>query len=247
VRQKLGQHFLASTRILDRIVAAACSDDSQQVIEIGPGQGALTERLLSHAPRVVAIEMDSELASHLRERWPDESRLFLVEGNALNYDWTQWGAGVLAGNLPYYVATAIISKYLAKPGALKHGVFLIQKEVAERITAKPGTRDFGYLSVECQYLAKVEYLFSVPPGAFRPPPKVDSAVIRLTPHTEALSAESKPFLEFASACFRQKRKTLRNNLAEVYTKDKLDDLPALSSRAEQLSVAELLELFRALR
>jgi len=274
VRQKLGQHFLAGTRVLERIACAACPEGTSQVIEIGPGQGALTERLLAHAARVVAIEMDSGLAEHLRDRWSHEPRLQIVEGNALNFDWTQWGPGVLAGNLPYYVATAIISKYLANPGPLTQAVFLIQKEVAERITAKPGTRDFGYLSVECQYLAKVEYLLSVPPGAFRPPPKVDSAVIRLIPRQEArvgqalppalLSAENagaarvssdgegdaasaKSFLEFASACFRQKRKTLRNNLAELYPKEKLESLPALSQRAEQLSVAELLELFGTLK
>src|SRR5262249_34737850 len=155
-------------------------------------------------------------------------RLQVVEGDAMEFDWTQWGPGVLAGNLPYYVATAIISKYLAQPGDLKHAVFLIQKEVAERITAKPGTRDFGYLSVECQHMAKAEYLFSVPPGAFRPPPKVDSAVIRLTPRAGALCEESARFLDFASVCFRQKRKTLRNNLAGRYTREKLDGIPAVS-------------------
>jgi 16S rRNA (adenine1518-N6/adenine1519-N6)-dimethyltransferase len=246
VRQKLGQHFLSSQRILERIAASACPDGTQQAIEIGPGQGALTEHLLAHAGRVVAIEMDPGLASHLGERWPHEPRLQLVEGNALNFDWTQWGPGVLAGNLPYYIATAIISKYLANPGALHQAVFLIQKEVAERITAKPGTRDFGYLSVECQHLAQAEYLFTVPPGAFHPPPKVDSAVIRLTPRPEAQTTETKAFLDFASACFRQKRKTLRNNLAERFTKEALEGLSAVSRRAEQLSVTELLELFRAL-
>jgi 16S rRNA (adenine1518-N6/adenine1519-N6)-dimethyltransferase len=246
VRQKLGQHFLASARILERIAAAACPAQTTQVVEIGPGQGALTERLLAHCNRVIAIEMDPELAAHLRSRWPQEPRLHLVEGNALNFDWTQWGPGVLTGNLPYYVATAIISKYLASPGPLTQAVFLIQKEVAERITAKPGTRDFGYLSVECQYLATAEYLFTVPPGAFRPPPKVDSALIRLTPYPAANNGETKKFLDFASKCFRQKRKTLRNNLAGHFTKEILEAAPAISQRAEQLSVAELLELFRVL-
>ncbi|HVY91332.1 MAG TPA: rRNA adenine dimethyltransferase family protein, partial [Bryobacteraceae bacterium] len=144
----------------------------------------------------------------------------------------------------YYVASAIISKYLANPGPLAQAVFLIQKEVAERVTAKPGTRDFGYFSVECQYQAKAEYLFTVPPGAFRPPPKVDSAVIRLTPVAQSDAAD---FLQFASGCFRQKRKTLRNNLAARYPKDLLDTIPAVSRRAEQLSAPELHDLFTALR
>jgi len=234
--------------VLERIAVAACPnpDGTGLVVEIGPGRGALTERLLAHAGRVVAIEMDPALAEHLRDKWGTEPRFQVQEGNALNFDWTMWGAGTLAGNLPYYVATAIISKYLAHPGELSQAVFLIQKEVAERITATPGNREFGYLSVECQYMAKAEYLFSVPPGAFRPPPKVDSAVIRLTPRPEALCAETAGFLDFASACFRQKRKTLRNNLSERYSKERLDALPAVSMRAEQLGVAELLELYRSL-
>jgi 16S rRNA (adenine1518-N6/adenine1519-N6)-dimethyltransferase len=245
-RQKLGQHFLASNRALERIADAACPPGTQQAIEIGPGQGALTEYLLARAERVVAIEMDPALADHLRSRWQADPRFHLVEGNALNVDWTQWGAGVLTGNLPYYVATAIISKYLLDPGALGRAVFLIQKEVAERITAAPGTRDFGYLSVECQYLAKAEYLFTVPPGAFRPPPKVDSAVIRLTPHPQSMRTQDPSFLKFASACFRQKRKTLRNNLAALYSKEQLDQSTQVSRRAEQLSIPELVDLFQIL-
>ncbi len=251
MRQKLGQHFLASERVLERIAKAACPDGTELVVEIGPGKGALTEHLLTRASSVVALEMDRDLAAHLREKWPDHPGLRIVEGNALNFNWTQWGLGVLAGNLPYYISTAIISKYLANPGLLRHAVFLIQKEVAERITATPGTKDFGYLSVECQHLAVAEYLFTVPPGAFRPPPKVDSAVVRLTPreeplHDESARAETKAFLTFASACFRQKRKTLRNNLTSLYPNAQTETLPALAKRAEQLSTPELLELFRAL-
>ncbi len=213
-------------------------------MEIGPGKAALTERLLARSPRVVAIELDDELAADLRER--QDPKLEIVEGNALHFDWNQWGAGVLAGNLPYYVATALISKYLNNPGELRQGVFLIQKEVADRITASPGSRDFGYLSVECQFLAQAEYLFSVPPGAFRPPPRVDSAVVRLTPHADVDRTESTAFLHFASACFRQKRKTLRNNLAALYSKDRLSGEPEVGKRAEQLSVTELLALFHRL-
>jgi 16S rRNA (adenine1518-N6/adenine1519-N6)-dimethyltransferase len=245
-RQKLGQHFLASERILERIARAACPENTEQAVEIGPGRGSLTERLLDRSRHVVAIEMDRELVAHVRERWPEDPRLELVEGNALEIDWTQWGPGVLAGNLPYYVATAIISKYLANPGELRQAVFLIQKEVAERVTARPGTRDFGYLSVSCQYLAATEYLFGVSPGAFRPPPKVDSAVIRLTPRPDVNREEAPTFLEFASVCFRQKRKTLRNNLSSRHPAEILAALPASSMRAEQLSVAELVELFRKL-
>jgi 16S rRNA (adenine1518-N6/adenine1519-N6)-dimethyltransferase len=238
-RQKLGQHFLISQKALGRIAAAACGERAVCAVEIGSGRGALTEHLLERAHRVVAIELDSELAAKLRTRWPG---LELIEGNALDVDWTQWGAGVLTGNLPYYVATAMISKYLRTPGDLSHAVFLIQKEVAERITAKPGSRDYGYFSVECQLLAEAAYLFTVAPGAFRPPPKVDSAVIRLTPRPKAAIDDIDGFLAFASVCFRQKRKTLANNLRALYGSHR-----ELSMRAEQLSVDELVALYTELK
>jgi 16S rRNA (adenine1518-N6/adenine1519-N6)-dimethyltransferase len=235
LRQRLGQHFLVKGKALDRIAKAACGDGTPLVVEIGPGRGALTEKLLERADRVAAIELDPELAEYLRTRYP---AVELIEANALDADWSQWGAGVLTGNLPYYIATPIISRYLRRPGLLSQAVFLIQKEVAERITARPGTREYGYFSVECQFLAQTEYLFSVPPGAFRPPPKVDSAVIRLTPR---LKRDVEGFLDFVSICFRQKRKTLKNNLRDAY-----DPAPEISRRAEELNVDEFVDLYRTL-
>ena len=183
------------------------------------------------------MELDTELAAHLRERWPEVE---LIEGNALEVDWSQWGPGVLTGNLPYYIATPIISRYVRTPGLLTSAVFLIQKEVAERITAKPGNRDYGYLSVEVQLQAKAEYLFNVAPGAFRPPPKVDSAAIRLTPLAEQ-PEDLDGLLSFVSICFRQKRKTLRNNLRGAY-----ENPPDTTRRAEEMSVAEFVDLYREL-
>lgn len=242
-RQKLGQHFLVSGKALERIAKAACGEHVPLAVEIGPGRGALTEKLLEHADRVAAIELDPELAEYLRARWP---RLELVEANALEVDWSQWGAGVLTGNLPYYIATPIISRYLRAPGLLSQAVFLIQKEVAERITAKPGGREYGYFSVECQFLAQADYLFTVAPGAFRPPPKVDSAVIRLTPRPELALKDVDGFLGFVSICFRQKRKTLRNNLAGAFSREAYESRPEIARRAEQLSVDELVDLYRAL-
>lgn len=245
-RQKLGQHFLASSRILQRIVTAASAGSSGLAVEIGPGKGALTQYLLARFERVIAIELDPVLAEHLRGRWVNEPRLEIIERNALDVDWSRFGAGVLVGNLPYYVSTAIISNYVRNPGTLSPGVFLIQKEVAERITATPGHREYGYLSVECQLLAKADYLFNVPPGAFQPPPKVDSAVIRLTPFVPSPELDSTEFLKFVSGCFRQKRKTLRNNLSERYPREVLDGRPEMGQRAEQLSVNQFIDLYREL-
>jgi 16S rRNA (adenine1518-N6/adenine1519-N6)-dimethyltransferase len=237
-RRRLGQHFLIKGKALERIAHAACGEHVPLAVEIGPGRGALTEKLLERADGVAAIELDAALAEHLRARWPE---LELLEANALEADWSQWGAGVLTGNLPYYIATPIISRYLRKPGLLSQAVFLIQKEVAERITAKPGTREYGYFSVECQFLAKAEYLFTVAPGAFRPPPKVDSAAIRLTPRSDLAVPDVDGFLGFVSVCFRHKRKTLRNNLRGAY-----DPTPEIERRAEELSVDEFVGLYKSL-
>jgi len=195
---------------------------------------------------VVAIELDSELAAGLQSRWAGDPRIEIVHGDAAATDLTRWGEGILAGNLPYYVATSIISRYLRQPGGLRHATFLIQEEVAARITANPGTRDYGYFSVECQFLGRPEYLFRVPPGAFQPPPKVDSAVIRITPLKREESVDTTAFLRFASACFRLKRKTLRNNLAALYPREVVDSHAGLSRRAEELSIKDFLELYRAL-
>ena len=238
---KLGQHFLRSIGILERIAREACPEDCPLVVEIGPGRGALTEHLLRRAKTVHAVELDPELWMELDDRWGHEKRFHLIRGNAMHVDWSSFGPGVLTGNLPYYVATAIISRYLRNPGNLESGVFLIQKEVADRMTAQPGTSEYGYLSVECQYLAEARSLFQVPPGAFRPPPKVDSAVVRLVPHKER-PPEMEAFLKFASACFRQKRKMLRNNLSPLYARELLDAMPESSMRAEQLPVAQLVDL-----
>jgi 16S rRNA (adenine1518-N6/adenine1519-N6)-dimethyltransferase len=246
-RQKLGQHFLVKGKTLERIAQAACGDRTPLAVEIGPGRGALTERLLAHADRIVAIELDATLAAYLRERWRGETRLRILEADALQVDWSQWGAGVLTGNLPYYIATPIIARYLRTPGPLTQAVFLIQKEVAERITARPGGREYGYLSVECQFFAQTEYLFSVPSAAFQPPPKVDSAVIRLTPRSQLPVDDTAGFLAFVSTCFRQKRKTLRNNLVGNYPPESYEARPEISRRAEQLSLEEFLDLFCFLR
>jgi 16S rRNA (adenine1518-N6/adenine1519-N6)-dimethyltransferase len=239
LRQRLGQHFLVKGKALERIAVAACGEHISLAVEIGPGRGALTEKLLERADRVAAIELDSKLSEYLKARWP---ALELLEANALDVDWSRWGAGVLTGNLPYYIATPIVSRYLRRPGLMSQAVFLVQKEVAERITAKPGTREYGYFSVECQFLAKAEYLFTVAPGAFRPPPKVDSALIRLTPKDTGTAGDLVAgFLAFVSVCFRQKRKTLRNNLREAY-----DPAPDISRRAEELTVAEFVDLYKSL-
>jgi 16S rRNA (adenine1518-N6/adenine1519-N6)-dimethyltransferase len=179
--RRLGQHFLTSRTILDRIAAEACPDQSATVVEIGPGKGSLTTHLLARAARVIAIEIDPVLVHYLRAKFAAEPRLTLIDADVLKTDLAQWGRVTVTGNLPYYITSPILEKTLALGPNLAGAVFMVQKEVAERITAKPATRDWGYLSVQTQLQSNAELLFTIPASAFHPPPKVDSAIVRLTP------------------------------------------------------------------
>jgi 16S rRNA (adenine1518-N6/adenine1519-N6)-dimethyltransferase len=242
-RRKLGQHFLIKGAILERIAAAACPAREPLVVEIGPGRGALTDKLLKRADRLVAIEIDPYLVEHLRNKFADETRLEIVQGDAAAVDFDAWRDAPVAGNLPYYAATAIIERTVRRRAP--RAVFLVQKEVAERLAAGPGTRDYGYLSVATQLFADVRVLFDVKPGAFHPPPKVNSAVVLLEPRPEAPAAEdTASLLRFVGQCFRQKRKTIRNNLADAYGKDLVESWPEAGLRAEQIPIDELKDMYR---
>jgi 16S rRNA (adenine1518-N6/adenine1519-N6)-dimethyltransferase len=249
-RQKLGQHFLVRGAVLERIARAACPEREPLVVEIGPGRGALTTYLLARADRVVAVEIDRYLAQKVAQAVSPacQGRLEVVEANALEIDLGQWGPAAITGNLPYYAATAILERVMALGPVVRRGVFLTQKEVAERITANPGSRDYGYLSVSMQLSADIELLFEVPPAAFHPPPKVNSAVLRFEPHDRAAElgiAGRQDFLRFVSLCFRQKRKTLRNNLAARYGAA-VDLWPEASLRAEQIGIPAFAAMYRRL-
>ncbi len=181
----------------------------------------------------------------LAQEFPEHPTLEVVPANILEIDLKQWSRYALAGNLPYYISSPIMSQVFAAQGAWARAVFLVQLEVAQRMAASPNSRDYGYLSVLTQLHARAKILFHVPPGAFSPPPKVKSAVILLEP-LEVDREWAKGFLKFVSAAFQQKRKTLRNNLGAVFSKERVEAQPESGLRAEQLSIEQLKALYARL-
>jgi 16S rRNA (adenine1518-N6/adenine1519-N6)-dimethyltransferase len=217
-KRRFGQHFLANTRLLDRIAEALDPAPGDAVLEIGPGQGSLTAALLRRGAAVVAIEIDRDLVSGLRARLPGVT---VVEGDALALDWhAHLGGGggeyLLTGNIPYNITSPLLDKALTPPRP-RRVVFLVQKEVADRVTALPGTRAYGSLTVGVAAVAAAERLFVVPAGAFHPPPRVDSAVIRLHPRDDPLVAdgELQAFRRMVTGLFGFRRKQLGRGLREL--------------------------------
>ena len=214
-RKRFGQHFLSDPRILARIADALEATTADTVLEIGPGPGGLTRALLERAGRVVAIEKDRDLAAALRRDLPD---LVLVEGDALDSDWHAVAGddALIAGNIPYNITTPLIDKALMPPRA-RRVVFLVQKEVADRVAAPPGSETYGALSVGVQAVARSERLFTVPAGAFTPRPRVDSAVLRLTPLSGPLVADDQVglFRRIVVGLFGYRRKQIARGLREL--------------------------------
>jgi 16S rRNA (adenine1518-N6/adenine1519-N6)-dimethyltransferase len=256
-KKRFGQHFLTNVRLLDRIAEALGIRPGDPVLEIGPGQGALTEALLRRGAVVTAIEVDRDLVPRLRARFPG---LEVVEGDALDLDWhalVPSAAGTfcwIAGNIPYNITSPLIDKALTppRPAAI---VFLVQKEVADRVTARPDTSAYGALSVGVQAVARAERLFVIPAGAFHPPPRVDSAVIRLTPLAVPLigDADLPAFRRLVTGLFGFRRKQLSRALREL-THWPSDRVQAVLERAyldgrvrsEVLSPGQFVALYRGL-
>lgn len=258
-KPKLGQNFLRDQNAIQRIALALGDVSQQTVVEIGPGQGAITRALVERAAHVIAIELDRELAPRLLEHLPAE-RLTVVEQDVLQFDFAAVSARAghrvaVAGNLPYYITSPILLKLAASHAALDRAVLMVQREVADRIVAAPGSRDYGLLSVTVQMYGPAEPLFTLPPRAFSPPPDVHSTVFRwrFEPRFAALGIEEEDFFHFARQAFAQKRKTLSNNLrAAKYESSAIGSVleqagVASQARAEELSLETLAQLFRILR
>ncbi|MDQ2841854.1 MAG: 16S rRNA (adenine(1518)-N(6)/adenine(1519)-N(6))-dimethyltransferase RsmA [Acidobacteriota bacterium] len=241
--RKLGQHFLVRDTILER-VAAACGEHVARAVEIGPGRGALTRHLLPRTDELHAVELDRSLAAYLRHKFATEAKLHIHQGDVLATDLAQWGPAVIAGNLPYYITSPVIEKFVNMDARFPLAVFLMQWEVAERLLANPGSRSYGYLTVAVRLICETEMIAKIPPSAFVPPPKVDSAALLF--RRKAHAPENLPeLLRFIGRCFTHKRKTLRNNLRPVYG-PRIDAQPEARLRAEQLSIRQFIDLYERL-
>jgi 16S rRNA (adenine1518-N6/adenine1519-N6)-dimethyltransferase len=258
-KPKLGQHFLTDDTARHAIADALGDVSTRTVIEIGPGHGAITSILAPRCRRLIAIELDPALAAELRFRFCTQPHVEIVETDILRTDLATLippsETADVIGNLPYYITSEILLRLFSagRAGLLNRAVLMMQREVADRLAAVPGTRDFGLLSVTAQMNARVENLLTLPPTAFSPPPDVYSTVLRLefAPRFTELGVDPAAFDTFLRACFAQKRKTLANNLRAAGHKP--DQLLAIwpahippQARAESLTLESLAEIYRAL-
>jgi len=250
-KKQLGQHFLADRHYIDRIVMAVNPKDGDRLVEIGPGQGAITLPLLRQHPRLTVIEFDRDLIAPLTAAAAPLGELTIVQGDVLRVDFTALADGQpirLVGNLPYNISSPILFHALEHAAVVRDMHFMLQKEVVDRMAAAPGSKVFGRLSVMLQAYCEVTSLFVVPPGAFRPPPKVDSAVVRLVPRDPATVGihDHRRFADVVRAAFGQRRKTLRNALNTVVSAEQFQAAGVRpDARAEQLDVAEFIALANA--
>lgn len=261
-KPKLGQNFLVDTGACHRIVEALGDISNRTVLEIGPGRGALTDFLASRAEHFIAVELDRILAPRLAAKWVHASHVRILESDILHIDLTtlqpQEGNRrlIVIGNLPYYITSDILLHLFSQATAISRAILMVQDEVADRLCASPGVRDYGVLSATAQMHARVEKLFILPPTAFTPAPRVNSAAVRLEiqPCFEELMVERVPFLRFLQICFQQKRKTLVNNLkaAAFGTPEAILSAIAIAGldpaiRAEAVPLETMAKLYRELR
>lgn len=245
-RQRFGQHFLRERAVVERLLHAFHPQAHQAIVEIGPGRGALTLPLLARVPLLHAVELDRDLAAQLPRLAAGRGNLIVHQADALTFDFTALarnGRLRLIGNLPYNISTPLLFHLLEQAAVVEDMLFMLQKEVVERLAAAPGTKAYGRLSVMVQWRCGVEHLFDVPAAAFDPPPQVLSSVVRLRPRAALPVRNPEDFARVVQAAFAQRRKTLRNSLRAL-----LDDAAFARAgidptrRAETLTLADFSRL-----
>lgn len=245
-RKRFGQNFLHDEHWIERIARTIDAKPGETVVEIGPGQAALTRKMIADAGHATAIEIDRDLAAWLKETFPET--LTLIEADALKLDWNKVHPGKalrIVGNLPYNISSPLLFHLMTVADRVIDQHFMLQKEVVDRMVATPGSKVYGRLSVMLQYRYRMQKMFDVPPGAFTPAPKVTSSIVRMAPKKvdELLPVDLERFAVIVAAAFNQRRKTLRNALSKLLTEEQIRQAgiePTL--RAEALSVESFVKL-----
>jgi 16S rRNA (adenine1518-N6/adenine1519-N6)-dimethyltransferase len=252
-RKRFGQNFLHDPAVIGRIVAAISPASSEHLVEIGPGQGAITVPLLQRAGRLDVVELDRDLVGPLQARCADLGELTIFNADALRFDFCTLADSTplrIVGNLPYNISTPLLFHLLTQHRCIRDMHFMLQKEVVERMAATPGSRQYGRLSVMLQYRCEVMHLFDIGPGAFSPPPRVESAFVRLVPyaHPTVQVDDEVVFEQLVRQAFSQRRKTLRNALRGTLEADAISALGIdPSARAETLAISEFAALANSVR
>jgi len=252
-RKRFGQNFLHDDAVIQRIVQAIAPQAGDILVEIGPGQGALTQALLTHAKQLHLVELDRDLVALLEQKYAHTTSIQIHSCDALKFDFSQLKqAGRplrIVGNLPYNISTPLIFHLLQQVDVVTDMVFMLQKEVVERLVAAPNTKEYGRLSVMMQFYCTVQALFDVPPTAFKPQPKVDSAVVYLQPHTQKnTDIDERALSQLVARAFAQRRKTLRNNLKGLLNEQAIQAAEINpTARAETLSLPEFVRLAQCLK
>ncbi|MGC1183317.1 16S rRNA (adenine(1518)-N(6)/adenine(1519)-N(6))-dimethyltransferase RsmA [Legionella sp.] len=245
-RKRFGQNFLKSKHVIEDILRAINPQPEDNVMEVGPGLGALTEPLLRRLKQLIAVEIDTDLQKYWLELPAAQGKLNLIAADALTVDYSQFGAKLrIIGNLPYNISTPLLIHLLHFTPFIEDMHFMLQKEVVERMAAQPGTKDYGRLTVMLHYHCEVDYLFDVPPEAFDPQPKVNSAVVRLLPYQKSPFAKVsfKQLERLVATAFSMRRKTLNNNLKGIISAEQLNNLGIDGrKRPEQILVSEYVQL-----
>lgn len=252
-RKRFGQNFLTDEGVIERIAAAVAAGTDEHLVEIGPGQGALTGALLDTGCTLDVIELDRDLIAGLLAAFVRNPRFTLHQGDALQFDFTALGDEHrrlrVVGNLPYNISTPLIFRLLQYSERVQDMHFMLQREVVERLAAEPGSKLWGRLGIMAQYFCRVEHLFDVPPTAFRPAPKVWSSVVRLTPYRTSPwpDCNAQALREVVRCAFAQRRKTLRNNLKDIIDTEQLEALGIdPGARAETLQLTQFIEIANAI-
>ena len=258
-RKRFGQNFLHDQNVIEKIIRSINPKPSQNIIEIGPGQGALTYPLLKTSGQLHAVEIDRDLIQILNQKSPEFGKLTIHEADALKFNFNELIVDSdnntnnklrLVGNLPYNISTPIIFHLLEFIDLVEDMHFMLQKEVVQRMSAQPNSKTYGRLSVMLQWYCEVDYLFDIQPGAFNPPPKVVSSLVRLTPKTKPLTVLNDPdqFARLVNKVFQQRRKTLRNILKSYLKEDEIQALGiSPTARPETLSLLEFASLSNAIQ